>query len=686
MDIRFFRKASVALCLGALATACVNEDYDLENIDKTMQFGSGTTFMLPTSSTENIQLNNLFSLTDGGAVMEDAAGMYYLHKGGSANEQSVEIKEINFKAPKINSFGATLNLLSSSSVKGDNILYAPGDYEYPFLEKAVLDYDNSISDADKKVNEDVKELSEVTFANHQKAKMTFTVSDFEETKKIGGVNIKGSLNKISFKDLKLTLPLGFTITKAVYNNPSVNETVVGVKTVTDTEQYFEFSPQQPLTLSPTSSNSVTITLDLDGAEIDKAGTGGKNSFEFNTNTHLLTMKASELKLRGSIVVSPSDITNFPPSSVTFSGAGVFANDDDPNGSTTNNKLAVATFSGSIHHEIDKIDDIELNDLPDFLEDDDVHLDLSQPQLFLKILTDLPTKAELENITLTSQWSKSNGASGSQPVNIGNVAFEKSETGYLLPLVKVAGTPDYPTDEGYAECTKGTAVVVSDLDKLLLNVPKTLAISGNGTGGKLLVKLDKCEKLPVSATYKIKFDYMVHCKLTFGPNFQIVYKETEGGMNLGSDLDDIDFGAAGKAASIIVEAKTFSTVPLDLLLNATPIDKNGNVINGLVVEKAYKTSSNIYTTLGANQMLNIRANANGSQWQDNIRLTIKATKGTINDYLRSTAAQQFDGLKYEARLKSGASTATTEALKSNTYLRLTDVRVGFSGGVIVKENK
>ena len=86
MRKQILTQALLALCGGALVlTACVDKDYDFGNLDTTVKIGDGS-LMLPTSSTEDIQLNNLFSLTDDGAVMESADGFYYLHKGGSSTE------------------------------------------------------------------------------------------------------------------------------------------------------------------------------------------------------------------------------------------------------------------------------------------------------------------------------------------------------------------------------------------------------------------------------------------------------------------------------------------------------------------------------------------------------------------------------------------------------------------------
>ncbi|MBR0274220.1 MAG: hypothetical protein IJQ59_09075, partial [Bacteroidaceae bacterium] len=70
--------------------------------------------------------------------------------------------------------------------------------------------------------------------------------------------------------------------------------------------------------------------------------------------------------------------------------------------------------------------------------------------------------------------------------------------------------------------------------------------------------------------------------------------------------------------------------------------------------------------------------------DKIRLLVKATKGDINNYLKE-GPNQFDGLKLKASLVNN-DPANLEALKANSYIKLTNVRIGVEGGVTILDKE
>ena len=159
MRKQILTQALLALCGGALVlTACVDKDYDFGNLDTTVKIGDGS-LMLPTSSTEDIQLNNLFSLTDDGAVMESADGFYYLHKGGSSTEQVIHLEDIAIPSPEITPFSATLDGQTPNapaSVKAfAPLTQSPDLWVYPFEEKTTLRYNEENSNL---INADVIEV------------------------------------------------------------------------------------------------------------------------------------------------------------------------------------------------------------------------------------------------------------------------------------------------------------------------------------------------------------------------------------------------------------------------------------------------------------------------------------------------------------------------------------------------
>ncbi len=670
MRKQILTQALLALCGGALVlTACVDKDYDFGNLDTTVKIGDGS-LMLPTSSTEDIQLNNLFSLTDDGAVMESADGFYYLHKGGSSTEQTIHIEDIAIPSPEIKAFSASLNGQEpAAAVKSSSPLKDPAPaylWEYPFEEKTTLSYKAENSN---EINADILSIDNIKFGNDQRVSFTITVSNY-------GTKLKN----LRFGTLRIELPLGFDITEATYNDNYTPE----LKTTPQLEsnkQVLSFSTQ-PLALGYT--QQAVIELKLKGAYM---GNGGCFSFEAGAvpmkDKGKVNMLDSEIKILGDLHVAMEDINqdaltdaekiqiamgNYGavlPTSIQFDGQGAFYNSI-----AADSKLHVSLFTGSIHHAIDKIDDIQLNNLPDFLTEDDVCLDLSAPQLFLKVNTNLPVTATVRDLVMTSY--PKNGAAPCDVVIAKqgvtpSISFLSKENGYVVPLVKQLENIENPSE--YANSTFGAPVQVSNLEQLLVKVPDHLSIMGGGDNGRLVVELNNCVDLPVNADYKVQFDYMAHCKLTFGPNFKLVYRSDETGIDLGSGLDKISFDA------LIIEAQMKTTIPLEALLEATPIDKDGNVINGMEISKQVRSGGS-YKVVNP---LTIRANADGSQEADNIRLVLKAKQGSINDYLKESA-HQFDGLKLKATLQNTHN--IDASLRATSYIKLTNVRIGVDGGVTI----
>lgn len=73
---------SALLVAGFLTlTGCTNNDYDLNNVDATMGFGSES-LVIPNSSTKEIQLKDVLDLKEDGCVVTDAAGNYLFQLAG----------------------------------------------------------------------------------------------------------------------------------------------------------------------------------------------------------------------------------------------------------------------------------------------------------------------------------------------------------------------------------------------------------------------------------------------------------------------------------------------------------------------------------------------------------------------------------------------------------------------------
>ena len=103
------------LTLGFSVTGCTNDDYDFDQIDATMGFGSGE-LEIPASSTMNIPLSDILELEEGGSVKIAPNGDYLFQLTGSdASSASPMISPIVLRG---NSYSNTLTLNANSAAKG----------------------------------------------------------------------------------------------------------------------------------------------------------------------------------------------------------------------------------------------------------------------------------------------------------------------------------------------------------------------------------------------------------------------------------------------------------------------------------------------------------------------------------------------------------------------------------------
>lgn len=681
--------ALIVLCAsGMVLTACVDKDYDLTDLNTTMKIG-GNTLWLPTSSTEDIQLNNLFSLADDGPIKE-INDTYYLDKGGTSNPKPIHIDEIKIKRPESQNFGASIVLDFGAETKQkargiDPLPQVNFEYIYNVTDKAYTELKNAEGD---NISEDVVNIKSIGF---DKNTVTLKVS-------ISGDKYK-LFKQIHFDGLSLAMPKGLKVSSCTYKANGTPREVLNTEALRNKAKLTGiidiFEDKDEKGYNPNIENDpIIITLTFEGAEVfEGSGIQFLNGSQRKPATVKgLAQLSGEFRLNGYARLTNADIDEqaIIAAAISIGDPSLIPTDGnykkalkellpslDFGGSTTFDKdFVISTFSGDLQHEIENPGTIALENLPDFLTEDDVCLDLSNPQLFLKLYTDIPAVVKTSAKLIATSKKKNKKVE----VQTGDIEFNG------LRALKPDGTPrdtllhvlakdisslSYPKE--YEHLTYRVPVAKENLSDLLQDVPDEIEIKGMAENGKLLVQLPDCKDISVKKDYNVSFEYLAYCPLSFGKDFQIVYRSDEKEMELGDDLDDLNFGG------IIIESSVMSSIPLDLFLNASPIDKDGNIIENLVIEKAVKAGSN-YNIV---KELTIRAKADGKQDADNIRLTIRAKQGSINDYVKSTAKKQLDGIKLEARFKSPQAT-TSEALKANSFIKLTNVRIGVEGGVTITD--
>lgn len=321
------------LTLGFSVTGCTNDDYDFDQIDATMGFGSGE-LEIPASSTMNIPLSDILELEEGGSVKIASNGDYLFQLTGSdASAASPMISPIVLRG---NSYSNTLTLNANSAAKCTR---AAGNHLSFVSPKELMFKYNGMDAA-------VKSLKSAEVAGEIELKINLT---------LGGLSSAiATIDKAT-----LTLP-GYLQISSVNGNgngiPMVNGSKITVKNVS------------------TSSN-LRLTIKAKKLDFENQDDYGKVVIGNN----------GSIKMDGYFDLGiEANATRVPTSALTI-GANVNVND-------ITLKSATGIFDPEIN--ISSLGDVSVTGVPDFLSEDGVRADLDNPQIILSIQNDMDAAAKV----------------------------------------------------------------------------------------------------------------------------------------------------------------------------------------------------------------------------------------------------------------------------------------------------
>lgn len=321
------------LTLGFSVTGCTNDDYDFDQIDATMGFGSGE-LEIPASSTMNIPLSDILELEENGSVKIAPNGDYLFQLTGSdASAASPMISPIVLRG---NSYSNTLTLNANSAAKCTR---AAGSHLSFVSPKELMFKYNGMDAA-------VKSLKSAEVAGEIELKINLT---------LGGLSSAiATIDKAT-----LTLP-GYLQISSVNGNgngiPMVNGSKITVKNVS------------------TSSN-LRLTIKAKKLDFEKQDAYGKVVIGNNGSIQMDGYFALGIE---------ANVTRVPTSALTI-GANVNVND-------ITLKSATGIFDPEIN--ISSLGDVSVTGVPDFLSEDGVRADLDNPQIILSIQNDMDAAAKV----------------------------------------------------------------------------------------------------------------------------------------------------------------------------------------------------------------------------------------------------------------------------------------------------
>lgn len=618
--------------------SCVDNRYDLDDIDMTL--GVNTDLQLPTSSVGDILLKNIMDLKEDGVVqtvpnpLDPGNMMYVVRQSGTADIDPVKIDRIEIDAPTVETFTSTVEMSKNLGAKVKSAKAPAKDGEITLPEDETYRY--VISEDQGK-----QTIEPSTAKNISADVLSITAVKFEETTITLSLNITGfpsHIDKMHMDGLELRLPEALDVTSCTLNGAEAVSIDAGVIKLTEDIDVDARSISEPVKLILTIGGATTgngFTFDSDKHEATLSG-----EFKINGAFRIETAEMDKAAITQMMIdyimkhpgTTPSwdEVEGMIPTSITLTGNTWF-----------DRGIHLTHVSGEFQHEVGDIEPLKLNDLPKFLDDDDVVLDLANPMIFLNIENGLPTSVKTR-LTFMSDTD------GNTPRSTGVLEI----SGNAINKYYLAG---HEEDKYLPEENKDAMFErVEGLPMLIRKIPKEVNVE------VATVKLS-ANDLDITKEYPIAVSYDVYAPLVFGEKFKLVYSDVENDWDLSEDIGNL------QPEFIEVKAKVSSSLPAAMNLTLDFIDQHGNKI----------------TTVEDNA-ISCPANSNDVS----IALKIKAKEGhTLNEILsgkdkNGKPCPKLDGIRYRATLDNPKE---GEALNDQATIKISDVKVSLKGILIYDAN-
>lgn len=482
--------------------SCVDNKYDLDkDIDMTVNVG-GEHLTIPAGSSDTAYLSKIIEVEEGDILQPDAATrVYHLTKKDDIDVKPTTVKEVTISE-------TTTKLEETKIVNTASSL----------INEDVTEGINTLGDfkaESNNIDEALKELG-VLYA---KTPVDLSLRiDFTKTGNLSFTQVKANKLKIVFPDyIVFKDEEGIQGNELILDGQVLSENGTPYNRTLKVEGY-EFSENHP----GSGEKPVNGTLTIDG----------------------------EISMEGDVVtsgVSGSGTLSLVPTAVL-------------------GEMIVGSVRGVIQPNIDaETTKIELNDLPDFLKDEETRLDITNPVILLRADNPLETPVEVDAV-LTPM--KNNTQIEGKKVEIGS-GNEKT------PVVLASGENVIALSRT-GECTiEGVTsnVKVEDINNLLETIPDDIVVDLQP-----VVRNEDYYTAKLGWSYEMPSSYEVDVPLSFEQGLNIVYNDSI--QDLNKDLNDLD-KVGLKNVKVILSVD--NAIPLKLQLKAENVqikDVYGNELSAV----------------------------------------------------------------------------------------------------------
>ena len=559
--------AALLLTSLGITTSCIDSSYDL-NKDIDMTISAGGEHLaIPVGYTEKITLDKIIEL-DEGDDLQIVDGEYHLLKKNNIDETNTSVGTVTV-AESENIIDA-ITLLNSVSTPGANIVIPKKQSE------------GKINAEARGVDKAVIEIGSLAADMPTTLTLKFELG--------GGISIE----RVDIKTMTITFP-----------------------------DFIQFENENGL-------NGQTLTM----TEVQIKPSEFKKELKINKyvfgNTYGEGNRVEE--------ENGDRILKIENQKITIEMQGIYANNPQGSGSlsitptVTLSEMAVSEVYGTIQPDIDvKPTEVELNNLPDFLQDDEIRLDITNPVFSFNANNPLNTDVEMDGVLTGYKDGKV-----TKTVKIGSGNGGASIT--LKPSGDKQQTISIVRDEKTVVEANATKVVVPNLNDIIETIPDRINVEL-----KPAVKTEQYYTVNLGQDYTLNSAYDIDIPLSFGSNLKIVYEETLDNFDL--DLEDVDIEKA------VLSINAVNTIPLAMEIkneNVSALDANGNVIKDIdvTVEGTITESKDGKTEVSSTLNVNLNETAEGAISKlDGLKLKITAVPGQATDVqLLSTQWMQLKDMK------------------------------------------
>lgn len=555
-----------------LLTGCVDESYQLDDIDTTTRL-TVDNLVVPINI-KPFQLGDFFE-PDGNIEQITLNGkpVYaFVQKPEEGDEDAINTEAIEI--PTVSMASPTLPSSQQTLVTQTQLPPLPN---IPFRPKRLTDQE--IQDL---VNQyslvfDIKSLGESNQMNYKTNDVDNAIKSISNASvyatdvygarkpitlriNLGIIGMESVVEKMVFSGVELQCPKGLVNTTGDVVNVGTYNAQTGIWSIPDMEW---------------NATGGTLVMNTDkfvfAQSPIKPGTNNKNIFEYNSNFYV--------KPVGTVKLVPKIVNGLPatiPTSIDIKADFVL-----------DQQITIGAVSGKIEYklDVDAITDIDLNDLPDFLDDDRTNLVLSQPMIYVGLNNPVASvKVKDSNEGLKPELSlkfiaeRSNGVSdvSGTSAKIALPAYQNvanpDQARYNFVLADVNDKSELPADpEGFENAI---LVKFAGLSNLLAN-PDFQPSDENSKAGlpdKIKIQIED-PKIPETEVVNfelgkdipgVKGNYEMIAPLGLGKNSLIVYSDVADWES--DDLDDLHI------TKLTVGCDVLSELPVDAELSFVLLGK------------------------------------------------------------------------------------------------------------------